>query len=366
NKSVSYTYKPGGRLKTRTWARGSGSIVTTYKYDPNTAELLNINYTDATPGIGFTYDRLGRQETITDAVGTRTFNYSPETLDLNYVSITQDASFSGSGLYNRTVTRKYDTYGRSTGFYMGTDYDVTYGYENKTGRFKSVSHNTAGSQKTATYYYVPKSNLIQRLEIGSGVTNDIVTTYLYEPERNLKTIVKNESPGITSPLISQYKYTYDDIGRRTFVENTGTAFSQDAFSKYGYNNRSELIGSNRYLGTDTTNTSMPVDPETRIYTYDNIGNRKTAIEHTLLNTYNTNKLNQYDHTTDGQIKNPAYDDDGNMTDYSGRKYTYNAENRLIAVEPETPAAGDKKVKFVYDYMGRRVKKTVFVWNTSWT
>ncbi|MCP4568072.1 MAG: hypothetical protein GY841_10880, partial [FCB group bacterium] len=130
---------------------------------------------------------------------------------------------------------------------MGTDYDVTYGYENKTGRFKSVSHNIAGTQKTATYYYDSKSDLIKRVEIGSGMTNDLVTTYEYEPERNLKTIVKNEFPGrIANPLISQYDYTYDDLGRRTHVENTGTAFSQDAFSKYDYNSRSELTGSHRY------------------------------------------------------------------------------------------------------------------------
>ncbi|MCP4491663.1 MAG: RHS repeat protein, partial [Gammaproteobacteria bacterium] len=122
NKSVSYDYTPGGKLETRTWARENGSIVTTYNYDPKTAELLNIDYSDTTPDIGFTYDRLGRQKTVKDAVGTRTFEYDPDKLELNYVSITQDASFSASGMYNRTVTRKYDTYGRSAGFFMGTDY----------------------------------------------------------------------------------------------------------------------------------------------------------------------------------------------------------------------------------------------------
>ncbi|NTV29628.1 MAG: hypothetical protein HGA80_06065 [Candidatus Omnitrophica bacterium] len=41
-------------------ARG-GSTGTAYTYDPNTAELLNINYADTTPDVTFTYDRLGRQ-----------------------------------------------------------------------------------------------------------------------------------------------------------------------------------------------------------------------------------------------------------------------------------------------------------------
>ncbi|MCP4351424.1 MAG: hypothetical protein GY795_38650 [Desulfobacterales bacterium] len=138
--------------------------MTTYGYDPKTAELLTIDCSDATPGIRFTYDRLGRQETVTDAVGTRTFIYNSDTLDLNYVTIAQKASFSDSGLYSRTITQKYDSYGRSSGFYMGTDYDVTYGYEPATGRFGSLAHNVAGSQKTTTYYYVPKSDLIERVE----------------------------------------------------------------------------------------------------------------------------------------------------------------------------------------------------------
>ena len=58
--SVDYTYTSGGKLETRTWARDSGTIVTTYGYDPDTAELTSIDYSDTTPDVSFTYDRLGR------------------------------------------------------------------------------------------------------------------------------------------------------------------------------------------------------------------------------------------------------------------------------------------------------------------
>ncbi len=37
---------------------------------------------------------------------------------------------------------------------------------------------------------------------------------------------------------------------------------------------------------------------------------------------------------------------------------------MIAVIPISPAEGDKKVTFAHDYMGRRVKKTVFVYASS--
>ncbi|NLX23728.1 MAG: hypothetical protein GXY55_18900, partial [Phycisphaerae bacterium] len=44
--------------------------------------------------------------------------------------------------------------------------------------------------------------------------------------------------------------------------------------------------------------------------------------------------------------------------------SWDAENRLVAVAPAVPAAGDKKVVFTYDYMNRRVQKRVFAWNAT--
>ena len=55
--------------------------------------------------------------------------------------------------------------------------------------------------------------------------------------------------------------------------------------------------------------------------------------------------------------------DGNLTSLvensSETIHIRNAENRLISLQPAAPADGDKKVEFIYDYMGRRVKKTVY-------
>ncbi len=91
-------------------------------------------------------------------------------------------------------------------------------------------------------------------------------------------------------------------------------------------------------------------------------------------TYNTNSLNQYTQITrdNGQQTTDTltYDDDGNLTSIastgSSKIYKYNAENRLVSVEPTTPTNGDKKVEFVYDYMGRRVQKKVYTYSTdSW-
>jgi len=71
-KAVTYTYDSANRLATRTWARGP---VTTYSYNSATGELTTVDYSDTTPDIAYTYNRLGQQKTVTDAVGTRTFAY---------------------------------------------------------------------------------------------------------------------------------------------------------------------------------------------------------------------------------------------------------------------------------------------------
>ncbi|MCP4113091.1 MAG: RHS repeat-associated core domain-containing protein [Desulfobacteraceae bacterium] len=161
---------------------------------------------------------------------------------------------------------------------------------------------------------------------GLTVGTEFRTTYQYEPERNLRTQIKN---GFGSQTVSQYDYGYNEQGYRTSLVTDGSTFGG----------------------------VMP-GPDAQVA------------------DYMTNSLNQYtDITTtvnsDQQVTDsPKYDDDGNLTeisDYPGSlKYSYNAENRLVSAAPELPMQGDIKVEFLYDYMGRRVKKTVSVWNGSWT
>ena len=134
------------------------------------------------------------------------------------------------------------------------------------------------------------------------------------------------------------------------------------------NPRSELTGSERYLGTDVEHpeTATPVEPDKRLYAYDPIGNRQTATEGTSETAYEANSLNQYETVGGSSL---IYDKDGNLTAYNGVNYEFNAENRLVGVEPASPVDDDTKVEFVYDYMGRRCKKTVSTYDDSipeWT
>src|SRR5690606_653059 len=62
----------------------------------------------------------------------------------------------------------------------------------------------------------------------------------------------------------------------------------------------------------------------------------------------------------------TYDYDGNLTSDGRWTYTWDAENRLIAMESisTVPTAAKKKLEFEYDYRWRRISKKVYEWNAG--
>jgi YD repeat-containing protein len=94
--------------------------------------------------ITYTYDRLGRQATVTDATGTRSFGYDTASLQLD--TETLPSAFYGSLVLNRS----YDTLGRNAGYSLGgtlSSVSATYGYES-TGRLATVTDPANGGRKT--------------------------------------------------------------------------------------------------------------------------------------------------------------------------------------------------------------------------
>ena len=124
-KGLTYTYTDDGRLATRTNARG---IVTTYTYDA-WGQLLVIDYADTTPDIAYTYDAMGRQTSVTDAAGATSFDYD---------AFGQLLSEQVSGLYSKTLTRHYDTFGRNMGYSVDGTRKNTLAYDPATGRLATM------------------------------------------------------------------------------------------------------------------------------------------------------------------------------------------------------------------------------------
>ena len=161
--------------------------------------------------------------------------------------------------------------------------------------------------------------------------------------------------------VSAFAYGYDALNRRTSRLDNGTALNT-----FAYNARGEL-----------TNACVAAASLPSVYEYwhDAIGNTVLGTEGgDTASCYSFNGLNQPEYcTVDAYYYGhpnpffawwenwsdiyPTHDPDGNMT-YDGTfRYTWDAENRLIAVSNATGTAFVSS--YTYDHLGRRITKSCF-------
>ena len=145
------------------------------------------------------------------------------------------------------------------------------------------------------------------------------------------------------------EYAYDSLARP--VTRRTARQGNIVNDSFACNSRSELA-------------SATVSGRTYGYSYDNVGNRKTAREDAEEATaYTTGPLNQYTAIERGEESafEPVYDADGNQTLIRTStgiwQVAYNAENRPVRFVNES---ANTVVECTYDYMGRRHTRKVSV------
>ena len=337
-----YTYTPDGKLLSRLWARG---ILTSYAYDAVGA-LVSVNYSDNTPDITYTYNRLGNIAFVADASGTRAFTYTP------VGEISTDTIQVKEMPY--TLHEIYDSLWRSSGYALSNVVNdvspfLVSGLTQSYDAFNRItSVQVAGLTNAFLYTYLPSSDLISSLAMPNGVTRETV----YEPHHNQPASITHTNP--TGIILTHRTFAYDTTGRlisRTQYRCDDEANRLDAFD---YNLRSELtqavIGTNNYA-----------------YLFDPIGNREQSIENSVTNFYAANNFNQYTSIISQPAQSvpsmsdfsPVFDADGNQTFIRTTTgiwhVTYNGENRPVCFSNEAVV-----VDMAYDYMGHRFgyKETV--------
>jgi RHS repeat-associated protein len=405
-----YTYTPGGRLKSRLWARGVG---TTNLFN-NAGELSTTFYTDATAGMTNTHDRLGRVTTV---------NHGTNTTALVYNDAGHLLSETRDGLM---VSNSYDGFLRRAAFRFliaGTpQFTNTYVYDGA-----SRLTNVGFGSYSASYAYLANSPLISSVTFKDGSNTRLTTTKSYDSLNRL-TLISNapsasgESPisfaythnsanqrvGVTNADASRWAYGYDSLGQVTFAKrywSDGTIVAGQQF-EYGYddigNRRFAASGGDRWganlryenytannlnqytqrtvpntldvIGTATNTSTVSVNdvPAYRRSDYFRTqltnDNSSAALYLSLTNLAILNNGTNADITTNitGNtfvLKTPEvflHDLDGNLTNDGRWILTWDAENRLTSLSSlaNAPVGSTNRLLFSYDWQSRRISKVV--------
>lgn len=399
-----YSNTPAGRLASRIWARG---IKTTYGYD-NGGSLNSVTYSDSTPSVTDTYDRLGRLRTVV-------CNGMTDTLTNNLANELLGESFSGGVLSGLSVSNSYDADLRraslsalTSGTQLLSD---TFAYDNAS-RLASV---TDGNNNSASYSYLANSPLVSQITFSQSSVTRMTTTKTYDYLNRLTQISSAPSASYTLPLA--FNYNYNPANQRT-----KDTLVDGSYWIYGYDSLGQVTNACKYWADGTHVAGQQFD-----YSFDTIGNRTQAQsggDQTGANlrvaNYTNNTLNQITGrdvpayvdvigasilsnsvSVNGQTayrkgeyfrqqlaannsfsalwtnisvsggssvtgnvyvaKQPevfSYDADGNLTNDGRWAYIWDGENRLVTMTVNTNVGPQYQLTFGYDYQGRRVQKIV--------
>lgn len=308
-KTVSYDYDFDHNRTKYTNARGQTIITTVDARNLPT----QVAYSDGTATETYGYDDASRITGVTDATGTRTVGYDDDDKILSITS--PGAAKPFAYVWNTDDTLKSRTYpdGRAT----------SYTYD-KVGRTKTQTTNS----KATSYGYDKAGNLAT---VTLPTTTARAETRTYDEAGRLATL--------TTPTLSN-TYAYDE-NNRLVTDTPGTGYP----TRYGYDDAGRMAR----VCTDTSSTSCLTGTTGTSYTYDKVGNIKTAASTSSTTTYSYNAGDQLGSSTNGTTTTSyTYDDDGNQTKDDDGTYTYDPANRV-----KSATIGTDTYSFLYDADGNR-------------
>ena len=412
----SYAYTAGGRLKTKSLARG---VDIHYSYDA-AGNQLEIEYSDGTHPVTFgETDQRGRPHRIIDASGERIVAYDAwgELASQGY----QSGVFSSAW----SVSHTRDFIGRLAGlrvFQGGSGlplHEISYGRD-AAGRVTSV----ASGGKSASYHYDTLHQRVSQIGLAENAIPVLVATLQYDGLSRLERISyhngKTSGPfnlhsderiyrdefgnieRIDSKDGKRQIYRYNAAGElasaRCQTEGNAVLSGQSFDWSYdGVGNRLSCGRGGDVQGDGLRETSYIADPSHQYATILNPGaadviglaapgdavtvNGEAALRQGNFFHHEVSASNgagcewrsitvgNGSKTKSGALLIPpadqqqAYDADGNLTSDGIRAFTWDAENRLAKIEilPAAVARGVpyQRVENVYDSEGRRIQRARF-------
>jgi RHS repeat-associated protein len=343
--SVKYAYDQAGRMITRTDALGQ---VTNYTYTTDD-RVAGVSYTNAknpTAPVSFAWDSTyPRIDSMTDGTGATSYAYVPpgqngalelasETGPAGSIA-TYNYSYDAIGRANKLLaagallgSSSFDTIGRPT-TEMTALGQFNIGYLGETAQVSSVTalgQVVAGANGLTSFGYLPNTG-DRRL---SGIS------YNAAPASG-ETITTDDAGRVMTRTDGTGKsetYKYDAADR--LVSGSVTGVSPAYTESYGYN-KADII---------TSKSGEPV----------------ASNNWTVTSTGSTNEISTL--TPSGGLgRTYSYDADGEVLSDGVRKYTWDAENRLLTI---SEIASGHLTTFTYDGNGRRVGITETTGGSSTT
>ena len=166
--------------------------------------------------------------------------------------------------------------------------------------------------------------------ISRKYANNTSAEYGYNPNGQITNLKHNPSGFVNT------SYTYDKEGN-PLAANFGHNPSNS--EHYDYDRLGQLTGFKK----GNANQS--------VFIYDGVGNRTKAQINGVNASYSVTNMNAYNSVVYGGELNLKYDLNGNLVNDGKNIYTYDHENRIIAVNDGKTSA------YNYDALGRRIQKT---------
>ena len=252
NHTVGYSYEPdSGRLQ---WVRDAKQQYTNYTYFID-GSVDQITYTGpsgsvATPSVSFTYDTLGRMDTMTDGLGAAGTTFIYDTVGYSWLY-----NIDGP-LANDTVGLAYNQAGEVSGYVVNGLGQLIQGFD-PMGRRATA---TAGSLGAFSYGYVPNTARPSTVTYPTGQTTGF--GYFGTTGDHRLSQITHLRPG--SQPLSAHGYAYDASGRiTTWTQQPGTlpGNTHDIF----YDAADQV--------RDVVSTVAGSTYKTWHYDYNNFGNR---------------------------------------------------------------------------------------------
>jgi len=386
-----------------------------------------VNYSGSASNLSFGYDRAGRRTAITNGTDVCNLLLHPSGLlvseswsggTLNGFALTNiydsllrrttNGVVNSTGAWITMSTNSYDAASRLSTVSDGSN-SAAYAYLQNSPLLETITFKQGSTTRLTTLKQYDYLNRLTQISNGPSADTSITFNYAYN-SANQRTAVTNsdnsrwsygyDSLGqVTSgkkywsdgiPVAGQqFEYGFDDIGNRTYAASGGDEWATNLrYQNYTVNNLNEYTsrsvpGSVDVIGTAKSNSTVTVNlsPTYRKSDYFranySINNATGAVWQGLTNVGVLANGSNADivTTNSGNVflpKTPEaflYDADGNVTNDGRWFFTWDAMNRLIAMEPApgVPDGAKRKLLFAYDYMGRRISKTVSNYTAgAWT